>query len=204
MINDIATAAPPAVRELARQHGLVTVWSLRVVSPDDERLIALLDVYLGEDRSPNAAQRSVLERTRDLVALTVDRAAQTHRLGYMALHDNLTGLPNRALVVDRLHHALARLGDRHTTVAVLFIDLDRFKVVNDGLGHDTGDELLVEVGKRLAATVRRQDTVARLGGDEFVVVCEDLADESLAEELGRPRRRSAVGAVHARPGPRCR
>jgi diguanylate cyclase (GGDEF)-like protein len=101
----------------------------------------------------------------------------------MALHDNLTGLPNRALVVDRLHHALARLSDRHTTVAVLFIDLDRFKVVNDGLGHDTGDELLVEVGKRLTATVRRQDTVARLGGDEFVVVCEDLADESLAEEL---------------------
>jgi diguanylate cyclase (GGDEF)-like protein/PAS domain S-box-containing protein len=165
------------------QHGLITVWSLRVVSPDDERLIALLDVYLGEDRNPDAAQRSVLERTRDLIALTVDRAAQTHRLGYMALHDNLTGLPNRALVIDRLHHALARLGDRHTTVAVLFIDLDRFKVVNDGLGHDTGDELLVEVGKRLTATVRRQDTVARLGGDEFVVVCEDLADESLAEEL---------------------
>ncbi len=87
---------------------------------------------------------------------------------------------------------------------MLFIDLDRFKVVNDGLGHDTGDELLVEVGKRLTATVRRQDTVARLGGDEFVVVCEDLADESLAEELAAARGRSAVGAVHARPGPRCR
>ncbi len=66
VINDIATAAPPAVRELARQHGFVTVWSLRVVSPDDERLIALLDVYLGEDRNPDAAQRAVLERTRDL------------------------------------------------------------------------------------------------------------------------------------------
>ena len=101
----------------------------------------------------------------------------------MALHDNLTGLPNRALVIDRLHHALARLADRPTMVAVLFIDLDRFKIVNDGLGHDTGDELLVEVGKRLTETVRRQDTVARLGGDEFVVVCEDLADEHVAEDL---------------------
>ena len=114
VINEIATAAPPAVQELARKHGLLTVWSLRVVSPDDERLIALLDVYLGDDRNPTATQRAILERTRDLVALTVDRAAQTHRLGYMALHDNLTGLPNRALVIDRLQHALARLGDRHT------------------------------------------------------------------------------------------
>ena len=124
-----------------------------------------------------------MERTRDLVALTVDRAAQTRQLGRLALHDNLTGLPNRTLVLDRLQHALARLADRESLLAVLFIDLDRFKIVNDGLGHDTGDELLVEVAHRLSAAVRRQDTVARLGGDEFVVVCEDLVDEELAEEL---------------------
>ena len=122
----------------------------------------------------------------------------------MALHDNLTGLPNRALVVDRLRHALARLADRHTMLAVLFIDLDRFKIVNDGLGHDTGDELLIEVGKRLTTTVRRQDTVARLGGDEFVVVCEDLADEHLAEDLASRASRSVGPAVHAQPRRRSR
>ena len=181
--HDLTTAEPPILREIARRHGLRTAWSLQVANPDDANLIALFDVYLGDDRTPTDEQRTILERTRDLIALTVDRAAQARQLGYLALHDTLTGLPNRALVVDRLQHALARLADRNAMLAVLFIDLDRFKIVNDGLGHDTGDELLVEVGKRLTATVRRQDTVARLGGDEFIVICEDLADELLAQEL---------------------
>ncbi len=96
------------------------------------------------------------------------------RLEHQATHDALTGLPNRTLMRDRIDIALAR-GQRHeTTAAVLFLDLDRFKNVNDTSGHDGGDQLLVDVGRRLAATVRACDTVARHGGDEFVILADEV------------------------------
>jgi len=96
------------------------------------------------------------------------------QLAHLAVHDPLTGLANRTLLVERLEHALVRLPRHPGTVAVLFLDLDRFKLVNDTLGHDAGDELLVQAGLLLRAAVRPEDMVARLGGDEFVVVCEEL------------------------------
>src|SRR5205823_10905589 len=99
-------------------------------------------------------------------------------LAHRALHDPLTGLPNRALFGDRLALALRRRVRRGTgTVAVFFLDVDRFKLVNDSLGHDVGDALLLEVAARLEAAVRPADTVARLAGDEFTVLCEDVAGE---------------------------
>jgi diguanylate cyclase (GGDEF)-like protein/PAS domain S-box-containing protein len=101
-------------------------------------------------------------------------------LAHQATHDPLTDLPNRAMLLQLVEHALHRAERADGLVALLFLDLDRFKTVNDNLGHDVGDELLVEVARRISETLRPTDTVARLGGDEFVVLCEDVRDEHQA------------------------
>jgi diguanylate cyclase (GGDEF)-like protein len=113
---------------------------------------------------------------------------------HAALHDSLTNLPNRRLLRDRLETALTRAHRTSARVAVLFVDLDKFKEVNDTFGHDVGDEVLVSVSTGILGALRSNDTVARLGGDEFVVVAEDLTDdddlvalvERLREGIGRP------------------
>ena len=108
-------------------------------------------------------------------------------LAHQATHDALTGLPNRVLLLDRLRVAVARAARRPNSIAVLFLDLDDFKVVNDGLGHAAGDRILAAMGDRLAQALRPADTVARFGGDEFVILCEDLTGRehgrSIADRL---------------------
>lgn len=105
----------------------------------------------------------------------VTRRKQAERqLTHMAYHDPLTGLPNRALMRDRLEHAMAKARRSGRTMALLFLDLDRFKNINDSLGHDVGDRLLVQVARRLKRCKREEDTLARLGGDEFTMLLEDL------------------------------
>lgn len=105
------------------------------------------------------------------------------RSEHSALHDPLTGLPNRRLLMERMHRALARDKRYHTYAAALFIDLDNFKPVNDRYGHDVGDKLLRAVAERLKEVVRDTDTVTRVGGDEFVVLLEDLIEPECAELL---------------------
>ena len=137
-----------------------------------------------------AVLRSKLSVFMDLHRLRRHAAALTHR----ALHDALTGLPNRELFFDRVEQALARARRRTVPLAVLFVDLDGFKQVNDVHGHEAGDAVLVEAGDRLRALVRTADTVARYGGDEFTVLAEDVGDveaaqhlgERIADELSRP------------------
>jgi diguanylate cyclase (GGDEF)-like protein len=109
-----------------------------------------------------------------------ERKALEGELAHRAFHDPLTELPNRALLVERLQQALARGVRNGRTAAVLFVDLDDFKVINDSLGHRLGDQLLVGVAQRLRACVRPGDTAARLGGDEFVVLLEDMGSEDEA------------------------
>jgi diguanylate cyclase (GGDEF)-like protein len=121
-------------------------------------------------------RRLARERKGRLVAEEVAERATRE-----ALHDSLTGLANRSLFMDRLELALSARDAR--TPAVFFIDLDRFKLVNDSLGHAAGDALLIEVAKRLRDSVRPADTVARLGGDEFTILCESCADHRMANEI---------------------
>ena len=96
---------------------------------------------------------------------------RTAQIEYQSLHDPLTGLPNRSLIFDRIDYELEASKRRSKTMGLLLIDLDRFKDVNDTLGHQAGDKILVEFGIRLQSTVRRSDTIARLGGDEFGYFC---------------------------------
>ena len=116
---------------------------------------------------------------RDITA----RKATEEQILFSATHDALTGLPNRTLFDDRLATALKRAARSQEMLAVLFLDLDRFKVINDTLGHTVGDTLLVALSRRLRATVRADDTVARMGGDEFIFILRGLRS---AEDAIRP------------------
>ena len=128
-----------------------------------------------------------------LAVASDEREEALRRLGHRALHDPLTGLPNRALLADRLEEALARAAEEGTMLALLLIDLDEFKIVNDSFGHHTGDELLTQIAPRLRAAARPQDTVARFGGDEFVVLCEGLTGPW--DALDAARRMAAAWAA---------
>src|SRR6202035_1194632 len=112
------------------------------------------------------------ERLRLQHELSIER----EKLAHQALHDPLTGLPNRTLLYDRMAQALRSTGRYGGTIALLFVDLDDFKTINDAFGHEAGDALLVDVAPRLRAELRPSDTAARLGGDEFIVLCERLDD----------------------------
>lgn len=128
------------------------------------------------------------------MADVTERKRFEEQLMYMATHDPLTGLPNRTLVQDRLSHAMGLCRQKGTRLAILFIDLDRFKLINDSLGHNIGDGLLKVIAKAIVGAVRPTDTVGRLGGDEFLVIAEDLGDPQDAARIA-----GAVTAAVSRP-----
>lgn len=117
---------------------------------------------------------SLLIAIRDIT----ERKKAEEKLTFAALHDALTGLPNRTLLLDRLEHAILHASHRGKNFAMLFLDLDRFKLVNDSYGHAAGDELLIQFARRLEGNLSASDTIARMGGDEFVVILDDLRNQS--------------------------
>jgi diguanylate cyclase len=166
-------------------HGLEAVDRVQSLAPDVPIVVlsGLDDEELAVRAVQGGAQDYLIKGRVDdhLVSRSVRYAIERKRaeiaLAHQALHDALTGLPNRALFIDRLKLALARSGRRHSSVAVLFLDLDRFKLINDSLGHEAGDRVLTDVGGRLQRALRPGDTVARFGGDEFTALCEDVPSE---------------------------
>ena len=127
----------------------------------------------------------VAARSARRLAASTERELAARALAQERLQDPLTGLPNRTLFHDRADHALAAARRGSRSLAVAFMDIDHFKGVNDSLGHEAGDAVLREVGRRLDSSVRAQDTVSRFGGDEFVVLCEDVEDDTVVQLISR-------------------
>jgi diguanylate cyclase (GGDEF)-like protein len=212
----LAAALDPIARGLADlvlldlslpdSHGLDGLRQLRAAAPevpvvvlsgnsDEEVAVQAVQAGAQDYLMKGEVDGSTLARA---MRYAVERQRAERRLARLALRDPLTGLPNRVLFADRLEQALARgsRGSGGEQPALMFVDLDGFKAVNDRHGHLVGDELLVEVARRLRGELRSADTVARLGGDEFVVLCESVAGPPAAMALAE-RLAEVVAAPYA-------
>jgi diguanylate cyclase (GGDEF)-like protein/PAS domain S-box-containing protein len=189
LVSDVASDPLWAeTRRAALARGLRAAWAMPVTTAESRRVLGTVTVYFDRPRTAGRSDIRLLEAAAGLAGIAIERSQAQTRLAHQAAHDALTGLPNRVFFLDRAAHALARTRRSRSSVAVLFCDLDRFKVINDSLGHEAGDKLLRELARRLQEVVRPGDTVARFGGDEFTILCESIADEAhalaIAERVG--------------------
>lgn len=179
-VIEVISDVTPFVQRIARMQWLFSSAVLTAL------LLLYAGLYAVTAHSERTLRRQYAEREASQVAEIHERRLAEARASYLAHHDALTGLPNRALFMDRLKQAVARAVRNGTMVAVLYVDLDRFKVINDTLGHATGDEVLKLVGALCSKDLREMDTVARLGGDEFIIF---LGDVRSIEEAGSVAKR---------------
>ena len=183
-ICDRASAAGPArdafplsepLRVYERQTDLQTV-SARPIFGSKDQLLGMLSLYKRSDSEPRQLSAQLTGICANLAGIAIESCRAADRIRHLAHHDDLTGLPNRLLFNYQLPKALARAQRDGSSVGVLFFDLDRFKIINDTLGHEAGDMVLRQIARHLRGCVRITDTLARLGGDEFTLLVEQLVD----------------------------
>jgi diguanylate cyclase (GGDEF)-like protein/PAS domain S-box-containing protein len=175
-------------RTTAAPFGLRACWSTPILAVSGQVLGAFA-MYYREPREPDDAEMKLIELAVYIARIAVERKLNEAYIRHIAHHDTLTGLPNRLLLEDRLKQAVAQAHRRRAMVAVLFVDLDHFKAVNDSLGHQAGDLLLQAVAERMQQCLREGDSVARLGGDEFVICLPEIDSDNdaalVAEKIQR-------------------
>jgi len=154
---------------------------------DDGAPLGVLVCFFGRSHEFSAREIEIHASLAQQAALVLCRIRLQDRLEHLALHDQLTGLANRKLLSERLEPALVREGADRRPVALIVIDLDGFKAINDGFGHATGDLVLKQVAERLESVVRGADLAGRIGGDEFVIICDDADESAAAAVAGRVR-----------------
>lgn len=183
-IPDAVHVTPEEIAASAEGPIEVSPYSLfRVPFFEGTRLLGVLVLYMPPDHVPAAHESHFLRRVGEGLSLGILRKFAEQRAEHLAFYDSLTGLPNRQLFLDRLEQAMVSAKRLGYCGAILYIDLDHFKTLNDGLGHTSGDLLLAQVAQRLQPVLRVEDTVARLGGDEFVVLLPNLQPE---QQLAAP------------------
>jgi diguanylate cyclase (GGDEF)-like protein len=170
------------IRAMAQMAGVAHCWSMPIKDSAGE-VLGTLALYGRRPRRPQPEHAALLQDWARVAATALERTRSLARLKHDARHDSLTGLPNRAALFEKLDGAIQQVRPQ-APLAVLFVDLDGLKAMNDTLGHDVADEMIREVARRLATSVRSGDFVGRFGGDEFIVVAEQLAGPEQAGALG--------------------
>ncbi|MDN3638647.1 EAL domain-containing protein [Simiduia curdlanivorans] len=175
IVEDIATDPLwDDYRELALKHNLRACWSTPIFSKN--QLLGTFALYFSTPRKPNDKHRRVINMATHVASLAISHEQRESQIRQLAFYDSLTKLPNRSLGMDRLNRSIADAQRRSEKLAVIFIDLDSFKTINDSLGHHIGDRILQHAAERLLHCVRDNDTVSRLGGDEFFVILNGSSD----------------------------
>ncbi len=181
--NDVSTDPTWAnYRAQALRHGVQASASWPVFGKHN-KVLGTFALYFRESDALNARTKRLLEICANLAGIAIDSRTSEDRIRYLAHYDGLTSLPNRFLFSEYLELALRNAQRHQKKFAVFFIDLDKFKEVNDTLGHDAGDEVLRETARRLRNSLRHTDKIARMGGDEFYVLIEELANSSYAVDV---------------------
>ncbi|WP_372353217.1 EAL domain-containing protein [Pararhizobium sp. YC-54] len=179
--------------DMVRPLGYRSCWSMPILSYQG-RVLGTFALYSHEPGAPTDDQTDLISMAAHLAGIAIERRQSEERIQFMAHHDALTGLPNRALFDERVASALEHAHVTGQWVALAFLDLDNFKLINDTLGHHAGDELLRVVAGRMLACVRKSDMIVRVGGDEFIILLNSLPPESSIMLARFEAIRAAIGA----------